>query len=111
MGPAGRRPERGWGHLALAAVNPDAWIAGPHNLDRFEETGGSTGRMSRTWRPTWCPALDGRSDDVVECALIGQTAIDDDWLEWNLGRHRAAEDIDAALASRGAGEPVCLSTD
>jgi len=42
---------------------------------------------------------------------MGQTAVEDDWLEWNLGRHRAADEIDVALATRGAGEPACLSSD
>jgi len=75
--------------LGLALVNPDAWIA-RHNLDRYDETG----------RVDW-GYLDGLSDDAVPvlselpateraCALSGWTRSDDDWLEWNLGRSRAA---------------------
>ena len=57
------------------------------------------------------PALEGRPDDVVACALMGQTDIDDDWLEWNLGRHRAEDEVAASVASRVPGEPACLSAD
>jgi hypothetical protein len=96
--------------LALAAINPDAWIA-EHNLERFEETGRIDWAYVQGLSADMVAALDGRPDDVVECALMGQTAIEDDWLEWNLGRHRAADDVDRSLDSRGPGEPVCLSTD
>ena len=81
------------GLLGLAAVNPDAWIA-RHNLDRYEQTG----------RIDWS-YLAGLSDDAVPvlddlpaaeraCALSGWTRSDDDWLEWNLGRSRAAHALD-----------------
>ena len=42
---------------------------------------------------------------------MGQTAVDDDWLEWNLGRHRAEDEIAAQLEGRGADEPACVSVD
>ena len=42
---------------------------------------------------------------------MGQTAVDDDWLEWNLGRHRAEDEIAAHLEGRGTDEPACLSVD
>ena len=96
--------------LALAAVNPDAWIA-EHNLDRYAETGKVDWAYLQDLSADLVPALDGQPEDVVLCALMGQTKVDDDWLEWNLGRHRASDDIDLALASRGPGEPVCLSKD
>ena len=31
--------------------------------------------------------------DTSRCALANRTAPDDDWLEWNLGRARAAADL------------------
>ncbi|MBI2246034.1 MAG: DUF4173 domain-containing protein [Nocardioides sp.] len=84
--------------LALAALNPDAWIA-EHNLDRYAETG----RVDWTY-------LRGLSDDAVPalarvdaadrvCALAGREPADDDWLEWNLGRSRAAALLDPADGS------------
>ncbi|MGZ6737580.1 MAG: DUF4153 domain-containing protein [Nocardioides sp.] len=74
--------------LALAVVNPDAWIA-QHNLDRYAATG----------KVDWA-YLQGLSSDAVPvlatlpaadrgCALAGRGPSDDDWLGWNLGRHRA----------------------
>ncbi|ABL81841.1 MULTISPECIES: DUF4153 domain-containing protein [unclassified Nocardioides] len=84
--------------LALAALNPDAWIA-EHNLDRYAETG----RVDWTY-------LRGLSDDAVPalarvdpadrvCALAGREPADDDWLEWNLGRSRATGLLDPAAGS------------
>jgi hypothetical protein len=73
--------------FALAAANPDAYIA-RHNLARFEQTG----------RVDW-GYLAGLSDDAaptlstLPADLRGRVAhVDrshDDWLEWNLGRARA----------------------
>ncbi len=77
--------------LALAALNPDAYIA-RHNLDRFAETG----KIDTAY-------LSGLSADAVPalqragCATPVPTA-DDDWLEWNLGRARATSGL-AAPAS------------
>jgi hypothetical protein len=81
--------------IALAAVNPDGWIA-QRNIDRYADTG----------RVDW-PYLHGLSDDAVptltqlprsvqHCALEGRTASHDDWLEWNLGRARAADALAGA---------------
>jgi len=80
--------------LGLAAINPDAWIA-RQNLDRYD----ASGRIDWSY-------LQSLSDDAVPvladlppaerfCALQGRRTTDDDWLEWNLGRSRAAD----ALAS------------
>lgn len=96
--------------LGLALLNPDAWIA-ERNLDRFAETGRVDWSYLQGLSADVVPALEGQPAEVVACALMGQTAVDDDWLEWNLGRHRAAEEIDVAIATRGAGEPACLSSD
>ena len=77
--------------LALAALNPDAYIA-RHNVDRFAETG----KIDTAY-------LSGLSADAVPaleragCATPVPAA-DDDWLEWNLGRARAASGV-AAPAS------------
>ncbi len=77
--------------LALAAANPDAWIA-RHNVDRFEQTG----KVDRVY-------LAGLSDDAVPAlarsgfgpACLGEPAqpSGDDWLEWNLGRARAESPV------------------
>ncbi|HWJ83237.1 MAG TPA: DUF4153 domain-containing protein [Nocardioides sp.] len=79
--------------LGLALINPDAWVA-QQNLDRYEDSG----RVDWTF-------LEGLSDDAVPtlvrelpdelegCALAGHAPYDDDWLEWNLGRSRAADDL------------------
>ncbi len=77
--------------LALAAANPDAWIA-RHNVDRFEQTG----KVDRVY-------LAGLSDDAVPVlarsgfgpACLGEPAhpSGDDWLEWNLGRARAESPV------------------
>ncbi|GAA3659211.1 hypothetical protein GCM10022237_19010 [Nocardioides ginsengisoli] len=78
------------GLLGLAAINPDAWIA-RHNIDRWEQTG----------KVDWA-YLSGLSDDAVPvlaklpaaeraCTLDRRRPADDDWLEWNLGRSRAAQ--------------------
>jgi hypothetical protein len=77
--------------LALAAANPDAWIA-RQNVDRFEQTG----KVDRVY-------LAGLSDDAVPVlarsgfgpACLGEPAhpSGDDWLEWNLGRARAGSPV------------------
>jgi two-component system sensor histidine kinase BaeS len=96
--------------LGLALVNPDAWIA-EHNLERYAETGRIDWTYISGLSTDIAPALEGQPDDVVACALMGQTAIDDDWLEWNLGRHRAEAVVSDHLEGRGSGEPACLSAD
>jgi two-component system sensor histidine kinase BaeS len=74
--------------LGLAAINPDAWIA-QQNIDRYTATG----------KVDWA-FLQGLSDDAVpvlaklpateaNCALKGHDPSNDDWLEYNFGRHRA----------------------
>jgi len=93
--------------IALAAVNPDAWIA-QRNMDRYADTG----------HVDW-PYLQGLSDDAVptlaelpaaveHCALQDRTASDDDWLEWNLGRSRAA---DVLATQSGSSLGSCRSSD
>jgi two-component system sensor histidine kinase BaeS len=96
--------------LGLALVNPDAWVA-DRNLDRYAETGKVDWAFLQDLSADMVPALEGQPDDVVECALMGHTAIDDDWLEWNRGRHRAEATIAQHLEGRGDDEPVCVSRD
>jgi two-component system sensor histidine kinase BaeS len=74
--------------LALAAINPDAWIA-RHNLDRYAATGRVDWTYLRTLSDDAVPALATLPADQRRCALAGRTAASDGWWEWNLGRHRA----------------------
>lgn len=76
--------------LFLAAINPDAWIA-ERNLDRYEDTGKVDWFYLQGLSADAVPVLADLPDDLVECALMGHGVgdDDDDWLEWNLGRHRA----------------------
>ncbi len=96
--------------LGLALINPDAWIA-EHNLDRYAETGNIDWAYITGLSTDMVPALEGQPADVVTCSLMGRTKIDDDWLEWNLGRSRAESLVSEHLEGRGIDEPACLSTD
>jgi hypothetical protein len=81
--------------LALAAVNPDAYIA-RHNVERFEQTG----KVDTAY-------LSGLSADAVPTlaragvmgGCLGPAETGDDWLEWNLGRWRAAHTEPAPTAN------------
>lgn len=93
--------------LGLASLNPDAWIA-EQNLERYD----ATGRIDWSY-------LAGLSDDAVPvladlpateraCVLPGWTPSDDDWLEWNLGRARAADALGAQPAvAESSGRGTC----
>lgn len=96
--------------LGLALANPDAWIA-RHNLARYADTG----------RVDW-DYLRGLSDDAVPvlaelpgsdrmCALAAWRPADDDWLEWNLGRSRAAHAVDDTGPVAPSVLPGCASDD
>jgi hypothetical protein len=75
--------------LVLAAINPDAWIA-QHNVDRYEATSKVDWLYLQGLSADAVPVLVTLPDDVVDCALRSHgTDSDDDWLQWNLGRHRA----------------------
>jgi two-component system sensor histidine kinase BaeS len=76
------------GLLLLAAINPDAWIA-EHNVTRYEDTGKIDLSYLHGLSDDAAPALAKLPTGVIGCAVAGK-ASDDDWLEWNLGRHRAA---------------------
>jgi len=90
--------------LGLAAINPDAYIA-DRNIERFEQTA----------RVDWS-YLSGLSDDAVPaltvlpaqylpCVLTAVRGAPehDDWLEWNLGRSRAADARQNAVVGASTG--------
>lgn len=83
--------------LGLAAINPDAWIA-RHNLDRLAETGKVDWYYLQELSDDAVPVLAELPDDRAGCALTGWEPSDDDWLEWNLGRDRAADAVADHLA-------------
>jgi two-component system, OmpR family, sensor histidine kinase BaeS len=72
----------------LAAINPDAWIA-QRNLDRYETSGEVDWEYLQGLSADAVPVLATLPADVAGCALTGHEPSDDDWLEWNFGRHRA----------------------
>ncbi|GAB2662441.1 DUF4153 domain-containing protein [Kribbella swartbergensis] len=84
--------------LGLAAINPDAWIA-QHNVDRYAETGKVDWRHLQGLSDDAVPVLAKLPDDVVGCAMRYRAVSDNDWLEWNLGRHRANPLISAGEAT------------
>ncbi|HET8961229.1 DUF4153 domain-containing protein [Nocardioides sp.] len=88
--------------LGLAAINPDAWIA-EHNLDRQAETGRVDWSYLRNLSDDAVPVYTRLPQDLQSCALDGRTASSDDWLEWNLGRARAA-DVLAGASTAPAGD-------
>ena len=73
--------------LALSAVNPDAYIA-RHNVERFEQTGKVDTTYLAGLSADAVPALAGSGVAALGC--LPDHGADDDWLEWNLGRWRAA---------------------
>jgi len=81
--------------LAMAAVNPDGWIA-QHNLDRYHETGKVDWTYLRGLSADAVPSLAALPAEERRCALLGRDVADDDWLAWNLGRSRARGFLDSA---------------
>jgi two-component system sensor histidine kinase BaeS len=92
--------------LLLAALNPDAWIA-RHNLDRYDQTGKVDWYYLQGLSADAVPVLATLPGDVVECALQGHGPGEDDWLEWNLGRHRAEPVMRAHLAHWSNDDAAC----
>ena len=80
--------------LGLAALNPDAWIA-QQNLDRYETSGEVDWTYLAGLSDDALPVLRELPDDLEECAIDINGRNDDDWLEWNLGRWRARDYVDA----------------
>jgi two-component system sensor histidine kinase BaeS len=96
--------------LGVALINPDAWTA-ERNLDRYAETGKIDWSYIQGLSADVVPALDDQPDEVVSCALRARDTSDDDWLEWNLGRHRAESQIRDTVDRAGIDEPSCVSAD
>jgi signal transduction histidine kinase len=78
--------------VALAAINPDAWIA-QRNVDRYEETGKLDWAYLQNLSDDAVTVLVTLPPDVRDCVLAYRHRADDDWLEWNLGRSRAADEL------------------
>ncbi len=90
--------------VGIAAINPDAWIAN-RNLDRFEETGKVDWDYLRGLSDDAVPAILERPLEQRQCALLAHEPSDGDWLEWNLGRSRAAGALDDYAVPEV--QPVC----
>ena len=96
--------------LALAAINPDAWIA-QRNVDRYDETGDIDWAYLGGLSDDAVPVLTTLPDDIRACVLDGREQADDDWLEWNLGRWRAADDLPEIASSSPVLYDVCPALD
>ncbi len=95
--------------LGLAAINPDAWIA-RHNIDRFDATGRVDWSYLRSLSDDAVPVLADLPAAERSCALGGRRTTHDDWLEWNLGRSRAADAL-AAVRPLPSGHSVTCQDD
>lgn len=97
--------------LGLAAINPDAWVAG-RNIDRYEATGDLDLSYLQSLSSDSAPVIVERlPEDVSRCVLrlLPHNGLDpevlDDARAWNLGRSRAqdaVETIDLAPLPRSA---------
>jgi two-component system sensor histidine kinase BaeS len=105
--------------LGLAALNPDAWIA-QQNLDRYSATGKVDWTYLRSLSDDAVPVLAGypvltdvvsEPVDLRRCVLANRTAADDDWLEWNLGRSRAADDLPGPVIDPARLAALCPDSD
>jgi hypothetical protein len=92
--------------LALAAINPDAWIA-EHNLDRYAATGRIDWAYLRSLSDDAVPVLAKLPPGERRCALASRRAATDGWLEWNLGRHRAGRSLPGPSVTTSQLRPLC----
>jgi hypothetical protein len=77
--------------LALAALNPDAFIAN-RNVDRWEQTGKIDLSYLTTLSADTVPVLDRLPAPMRACAMIGRDRyLDDDWRGWNAARSAARQ--------------------
>ncbi|HSJ21345.1 MAG TPA: DUF4173 domain-containing protein [Nocardioidaceae bacterium] len=91
--------------LALAALNPDAYVA-ERNIERY----------STTQRVDWyylsglsadaAPVLAGLPAHLRDCVVLASAGTGD-WLEWNLGRARARHVVGTLPAGRPDGRGDC----
>lgn len=79
--------------LGIVALNPEAWVA-ERNLDRYAETGRIDTSYLNGLSDDAVPALVDAPAEIRDCLLGHRAEADDDWLEWNLGRARAATHLD-----------------
>ncbi len=92
--------------LALALLNPDAYIA-QRNVERFERTGRIDWVYLRWLSADSVPVLDRLPEPYRSCALNGIAPVpEDDLLGWNLGRARAH----AVLRARPPGPDAACRT-
>ena len=80
------------GLLGIAAINPDAWIA-RHNIERYDDTGKVDTAFLAGLSDDAVPALLTLPEPLRTEALGDREPAHDDWLEWNLGRSRAQDDL------------------
>ncbi|MEV6281140.1 DUF4153 domain-containing protein [Kribbella sp. NPDC051770] len=92
--------------LLLAAINPDAWIA-KHNVDRYTTTGKVDWWYLQSLSDDAVPVLANLPAPVAHCALSGYERTKDDWLEWNLGRHRAQQHLSPTSSGTRTPDPTC----
>ena len=103
--------------IALAAVNPDAWVA-ERNLDRYEATGALDLRYLQTLSADAAPVIAERLPEDVAACVLGDLPDNSmrpevlaDARAWNLGRSRArdaVEQLDLSSATRGP-EDACVA--
>ncbi|MDR7255771.1 signal transduction histidine kinase [Nocardioides sp. BE266] len=86
--------------IGLAAINPDAWVAG-RNLDRYDATQKLDLRYLQTLSADATPVIvDRLPEDVARCVLqtLPYNSLSDETLDdaraWNLGRSRGADALD-----------------
>ncbi|WP_439939659.1 DUF4153 domain-containing protein [Nocardia sp. N13] len=99
--------------VGLAAINPDAWVAG-RNLDRYEATGRLDLSYLQSLSADAAPVIvDRLPEDVSRCVLqlLPYNGLDpeilDDARAWNLGRSRAQR----AVETIGLAAPPRTSAD
>ena len=102
--------------VGLAAINPDAWVAG-RNLDRYEATGRLDLDYLQSLSADAAPVIvDRLPADVSRCVLrllpydVLKPEVLDDPRAWNLGRARAqdaVEEVDLALLTRTSDDDEC----
>jgi hypothetical protein len=95
--------------LAIAAINPDAWIA-RHNLDRYAATGRVDWTYLRSLSDDAVPVLGRLPAAERTCALWDRAAEPGGWLAWNLGRHQAAGDLPAVAAPATRPPATCADS-
>ncbi|WP_153394041.1 DUF4153 domain-containing protein [Ornithinicoccus halotolerans] len=78
--------------LVIGLANPEAWVA-QQNIERYHATGKLDLDYLSTLGADATPVMEqGLPAELARCVVPGQDGPGtDDWLEWNLGRARAAE--------------------